>query len=82
MRIRSYAIILATAIGLSAASGAGALELANGLAFNGLAFNGLAFNGLAFNGLAFNGRAANGAETDAAQLKAAVLQDGTVVTLY
>lgn len=70
------------------ATGANALEQANGLAFNGLAFNGLAFNGLAFNGLAFNGLAFNGlafngttSEKEHLEPASLILKDGTKIIL-
>jgi hypothetical protein len=92
MRIRSYVTALTIAFGLSVASGASALEVANGLSVNGLSVNGLivnglsvnglSVNGLSVNGLSVNGLSVNGTEKSAAlSLKAVVLQDDQVLVI-
>lgn len=78
---RSYISALAIMLGLSATSGASALEIANGLSVNGLSVNGLSVNGLSVNGLSVNGRDAKGAVPLDMQLQAAILQDGTLILL-
>jgi hypothetical protein len=45
MFIRSYISVLTVAFGLSIATDASALEVANGLSVNGLSVNGLSVNG-------------------------------------
>jgi hypothetical protein len=68
---KSYISALAIMLGLSAASRASALEIANGLSVNGLSVN----------GLSVNGRDAKGAVPLDMQLQAAILQDGTLILL-
>src|SRR5215217_6120154 len=60
MFIRSYISVLTVAFGLSIATDASALEVANGLSVNGLSVNGLSVNGLSVNGLSVNGLSVNG----------------------
>jgi hypothetical protein len=92
MRIRSYVTALTIAFGLSVASGASALEVANGLSVNGLSVNGLSVNGLSVNGLSVNGLSVNGLSVNglsvngteksaALSLKAIVLQDDQVLVI-
>ncbi|WP_205769497.1 hypothetical protein [Microvirga sp. KLBC 81] len=96
MHTRSYIWVLAIALGLSVASGASALEIANGLSTNGLSTNGLSTNGLSTNGLSTNGLSTNGLSTNGLstngqddkgavssgmQLEAAVLRDGSFIPL-
>jgi hypothetical protein len=78
---QSYISVLAITLGLSAASGVNALEIANGLSTNGLSTNGLSTNGLSTNGLSTNGRDAKGAVSSSMRLEAAILQDGSVILL-
>jgi hypothetical protein len=60
MPFRLFASALAVAAAMSATSGAGAMEVANGLTLNGLTLNGLTLNGLTLNGLTLNGLTLNG----------------------
>ena len=76
MRKKSCISIFAAALGLSVASGANALEIANGLSTNGLSTNGLSTNGLSTNGQDTKGSVAAGTRLDAV-----ILQDGSVVSL-
>ncbi|MFL5161652.1 MAG: hypothetical protein ACJ8CZ_04290 [Microvirga sp.] len=72
MFIRSYISVLTVAFGLSIATDASALEVANGLSVNGLSVNGLSVNGLSV----------NGTERSAGlRLKAIVLQDEQVLLI-
>ena len=72
MFIRSYIAVLTVAFGLSIATDASALEVANGLSVNGLSVNGLSVNGLSV----------NGTERSAGlRLKAIVLQDEQVLLI-
>jgi hypothetical protein len=77
MFIRSYISVLTVAFGLSIATDASALEVANGLSVNGLSVNGLSVNGLSVNGLSVNGteKSAN------LSLKAIILQDEQVLLI-
>jgi hypothetical protein len=91
MLIRSCAMALALAIGVFTASGAEALEVANGLSANGLSANGLSANGLTQNGLtqngltqnglATNGVSAHGVDANLAPIESVFLQDGSLVVL-
>jgi hypothetical protein len=86
MLIRSCAMALALAIGVFTASGAEALEVANGLSANGLSANGLTQNGLTQNGLTQNGLATNGVsahgvDANLAPIESVFLQDGSLVVL-
>ncbi|EIM25445.1 GLTT repeat protein [Microvirga lotononidis] len=86
MRIKTCISIFPIALGLSIATGASALEIANGLSTNGLSTNGLATNGLSTNGLSTNGLSTNGHDTTGsvspgARLEAVILQDGAVFPL-
>jgi hypothetical protein len=60
MSFRLCASAFAVAAAMSATSGAGAMEVANGLTQNGLTQNGLTQNGLTQNGLTQNGLTQNG----------------------
>jgi hypothetical protein len=72
MFIRSYISVLTVAFGLSIATDASALEVANGLSVNGLSVNGLSVNGLSV----------NGTEKSAdLSLKAIILQDEQVLLI-
>jgi hypothetical protein len=72
MFIRSYISVLTVAFGLSIATDASALEVANGLSVNGLSVNGLSVNGLSV----------NGTERSAGlRLEAIVLQDEQVLLI-
>jgi hypothetical protein len=72
MFIRSYIAVLTVAFGLSIATDASALEVANGLSVNGLSVNGLSVNGLSV----------NGTERSAGlRLEAIVLQDEQVLLI-
>jgi hypothetical protein len=72
MFIRSYIAVLTVAFGLSIATDASALEVANGLSVNGLSVNGLSVNGLSV----------NGTERSAGlRLKAIILQDEQVLLI-
>jgi hypothetical protein len=72
MFIRSYISVLTVAFGLSIATDASALEVANGLSVNGLSVNGLSVNGLSV----------NGTERSAGlRLKAIILQDEQVLLI-
>ena len=82
MHIRSYISALAITLGLSAASGASALETANGLSVNGLSVNGLSVNGLSVNGLSVNGRDDTGAASSGMRSGAVILQDGSLIVLH
>jgi len=87
MHIRSYISALAITLGLSAASGASALETANGLSVNGLSVNGLSVNGLSVNGLSVNGLSVNGRDDTGAASSgmrsgAVILQDGSLIVLH
>jgi len=75
MFMRSALSALAVALGLSIASGAIALEAANGLSVNGLSVNGLSVNGLSVNGLSVNGTE----RSAGLSLKGIVLRDGQVL---
>jgi hypothetical protein len=77
MFIRSYISVLTVAFGLSIATDASALEVANGLSVNGLSVNGLSVNGLSVNRLSVNGteKSAN------LSLKAIILQDEQVLLI-
>jgi len=70
MFIRSYISVLTVAFGLSIATDASALEVANGLSVNGLSVNGLSVNGLSVNGTE---------KSAGLRLKAIVLQDEQVL---
>jgi hypothetical protein len=72
MFIRSYISVLTVAFGLSIATDASALEVANGLSVNGLSVNGLSVNGLSVNGTE---KSAN------LSLKAIILQDEQVLLI-
>jgi hypothetical protein len=77
MFANSYISILTVAFGLSIATGASALEVANGLSVNGLSVNGLSVNGLSVNGLSVDGT-----ETSAdLRLKAIILQDEQILLI-
>jgi hypothetical protein len=67
MFIRSYISVLTVAFGLSIATDASALEVANGLSVNGLSVNGLSVNGTE--------KSAN------LSLKAIILQDEQVLLI-
>ncbi|MFL5135841.1 MAG: hypothetical protein ACJ8CG_04780 [Microvirga sp.] len=72
MFIRSYISVITVAFGLSIATDASALEVANGLSVNGLSVNGLSVNGLSV----------NGTERSAGlRLKAIILQDEQVLLI-
>jgi len=77
MFIRSYISVLTVAFGLSIATDASALEVANGLSVNGLSVNGLSVNGLSVNGLSVNGTE----RSAGLRLKAIVLQDEQVLLI-
>jgi hypothetical protein len=82
MFANSYISILTVAFGLSIATGASALEVANGLSVNGLSVNGLSVNGLSVNGLSVNGLSVDGTETSAdLRLKAIILQDEQILLI-
>jgi hypothetical protein len=72
MFIRSYISVLTVAFGLSIATDASALEVANGLSVNGLSVNGLSVNGLSVNGTE---------KSAGLRLKAIVLQDEQVLLI-
>jgi hypothetical protein len=77
-----YISVLTVAFGLSIATDASALEVANGLSVNGLSVNGLSVNGLSVNGLSVNGLSVNGTERSAGlRLEAIVLQDEQVLLI-
>ncbi len=69
---RIYISVLAVAFGLSIATGARALDTANGLSVNGLSVNGLSVNGLSVNGTE---------QSAELRLKAVVLRDGQVLLI-
>jgi hypothetical protein len=77
MFIRSYISVLTVAFGLSIATDASALEVANGLSVNGLSVNGLSVNGLSVNGLSVNGTE----KSADLSLKAIILQDEQVLLI-
>ncbi|MFL4992510.1 MAG: hypothetical protein ACJ8DV_14630 [Microvirga sp.] len=77
MFIRSYISVITVAFGLSIATDASALEVANGLSVNGLSVNGLSVNGLSVNGLSVNGTE----RSAGLRLKAIVLQDEQVLLI-
>jgi hypothetical protein len=77
MFIRSYISVLTVAFGLSIATDASALEVANGLSVNGLSVHGLSVNGLSVNGLSVNGTE----KSAGLRLKAIVLQDEQVLLI-
>jgi hypothetical protein len=84
MAVRSYAALAAVVIGVSASSGAGAAEAANGFSVNGISLNGISLNGVSLNGISLNGRGVqgrglNGVASGKTQLKAVILQDGSVL---
>jgi GLTT repeat (6 copies) len=87
MFANSYISILTVAFGLSIATGASALEVANGLSVNGLSVNGLSVNGLSVNGLSVNGLSVNGLSVDGTEksadlrLKAIILQDEQILLI-
>jgi hypothetical protein len=87
MFVRSAISALTIALGLSVASGANALEVANGLSVNGLSVNGLSVNGLSVNGLSVNGLSVNGLSVNGTEksaelsLKAIILQDDQVLII-
>ena len=87
MFIRSYISVLTVAFGLSIATDASALEVANGLSVNGLSVNGLSVNGLSVNGLSVNGLSVNGLSVNGTEkstglsLKAIILQDEQVLLI-
>jgi GLTT repeat (6 copies) len=82
MFANSYISILTVAFGLSIATGASALEVANGLSVNGLSVNGLSVNGLSVNGLSVNGLSVDGTEKSAdLRLKAIILQDEQILLI-
>jgi hypothetical protein len=64
MLVRSCVALVTLTLGFSVASGASALEMANGLSTNGLSTNGLSTNGLSTNGLSTNGLSTNGLSTN------------------
>jgi hypothetical protein len=72
MFIRSYISVLTVAFGLSIATDASALEVANGLSVNGLSVNGLSVNGLSVNGTE---------KSAGLSLKAIILQDEQVLLI-
>jgi hypothetical protein len=67
MFIRSYISVLTVAFGLSIATDASALEVANGLSVNGLSVNGLSVNGTE--------------KSAGLRLKAIILQDEQVLLI-
>ncbi|MFL5205619.1 MAG: hypothetical protein ACJ8AR_07135 [Microvirga sp.] len=77
MFIRSYISVITVAFGLSIATDASALEVANGLSVNGLSVNGLSVNGLSVNGLSVNGTE----RSAGLRLKAIILQDEQVLLI-
>ncbi len=91
MHAWTFFSVIAVAFALSAASGASALEIANGLSTNGLSTNGLSTNGLSTNGLSTNGLSTNGLSTNGRyatgaasqdlRVGAAILRDGSVILL-
>jgi GLTT repeat (6 copies) len=82
MFANSYISILTVAFGLSIATGASALEVANGLSVNGLSVNGLSVNGLSVNGLSVNGLSVDGTEKSAdLRLKAIIMQDERILLI-
>lgn len=74
---RTYVLVLATALGLSIATGASALDTVNGVGVNGLSVNGLSVNGLSVNGLSVNGTE----QSAEPRLKAIVLADGQILLI-
>ncbi|MEE1611188.1 hypothetical protein [Microvirga sp. CF3016] len=74
---RTYISVLAAAFGLLIATGASALDAANGLSVNGLSVNGLSVNGLSVNGLSVNGTE----QSAEPGLRAIVLQDGQILLI-
>lgn len=77
MFVHSYIPILTVAFGLSIATGASALEVANGLSVNGLSVNGLSVNGLSVNGLSVDGTE----KSADLRLKAIILQDERILLI-
>ena len=77
MLVHSYISTLTVAFGLSIATGASALEVANGLSVNGLSVNGLSVNGLSVNGLSVDGTE----KSADLRLKAIILQDEQILLI-
>ena len=77
MLVHSYISILTVAFGLSIATGASALEVANGLSVNGLSVNGLSVIGLSVNGLSVDGTE----KSADLRLKAIILQDEQILLI-